>query len=218
MRFTTAALAGIILGNAFLTVPLKAQAGGNHPWIYRVEIFGDFGLGEFVNGVQKDRDARDFGGGVGWRPFKGSGRGLGFEARTAHMAFHQTSNPPYYEHLNSWLAAGDALYHFRSGARVQPYLLVGLGRIWASASKLSTFGYYLDPVTGSKTPQITREAERGSDAVFLAGGGLKGAVARHVSIRGEILIVRALTTTYQANTNRGPWGWFRATVGASFTF
>lgn len=219
-------LASIVVGMAALVLPARASAQSPALGDYRIEAFADVGFGTFENGVRKGRSNKDFGGGVAWRG--GPKRRWGAELRTARLTYHKTSTDARdYEHLDAWLVGGNALVHFRDGAPVQPYLLAGLGVINASASKLCTTCVYKieRSADGSRIYVDTGEAEKGSDAVFQAGGGVKAALSRNISLRGEMLFVRAFNASYDAqfvdgrsNSNKGPWGWMRFTIGVGVHF
>ena len=140
-------------------------------------------------------------------------RGLGIELRTARIACKGTpgSGTPNYDRWNAWLVAATAIYHFRSGSRVQPYLLGGFGFMRTSGSFLCADCIWNpDPVTGQRIYIEDRRAETGSDHGPLLGGGLKVAVTRHVFFRADLFELFA--------TGGTRWSWNSASIGMGIRY
>ena len=115
--------------------------------------------------------------------------------------------------LSSRLVMANVLYHFRNGAKTQPYVFGGLGHVKADYYRRCTACVFdVDPVTGALVPRITEDIASGSKVGVTIGAGLKIAVIRHVSIRPELLFV---DTTPGSGAN---WAWVRLQIGVGAHF
>lgn len=156
------------------------------PWQYRMEFFASLGHGRAGSGRGSWGSGPDFGGGIGLRPFSGWGRVLGIEAQVNTLSSERTG--VISENLDSFLVAGNGMYHFLSQRRAQPYLSAGLGYLKADYVRTCTACVFdVDPVTGEMTPIVQQQVIRSRRAVFTVAGGIKIAVHRHFWIRPEIL-------------------------------
>lgn len=205
---------GILLGLGWLTYPLSAQEEQAQPWRYKAEIFGNIAHGRFYHGDNLWGKGADYGGGVGVRPFSGRLRGFGFELQLAHLNQGVLTSTGSSKQLDSRLLMGNVLYHFRSGARTQPYVFGGVGRVKVDYThRCVDCVFDEDPITGELVSRGVTDsrAQAGKTGVTL-GGGLKIAVQRHLSIRPELLLV---DTTGGSGWN---WGWVRLQIGLGLHF
>jgi opacity protein-like surface antigen len=203
---------GLSLACGWAVLPMHAQNRQQEAWKYKVELLGDVAHGWFYHGDHILGDGLDYGGGVGIRPFSGRLNGLGFEARTSHLS-DSGSSPAISSSLDSRLIAINALYHFRSGKNVQPFVLAGIGHVKKEDSYSCTECVYMpDPVTGElvSIPQYYHSKE--SKTGIVLGGGMKIALHRHLSIRPEIILA---DTTPGSGPN---WTWFRCQIGVGVHF
>ncbi len=201
----------LLLAVCGLLHPLAGQdlAAG---WMYRFEVFGEVARGTFYNGDSNWGNGLDLGGGIGFRPFSGKLRGLGFELRAARLSDEKAMGPGSAV-LASRFVSADALYHFRGRTRFQPYVLGGLGFVNAHyTGTCNQCVFNLDPVTHQLTPIPQEWETRASKAGLTLGFGLKIAAHRHISVRPEILF---LNTTPGSGWN---WAWLRAQVGVGWHF
>ena len=214
LRTRMAILTGVFLGSVWMAAPVAAQGPSPRDWQYTVEAFGDFGQVHVMNlHFATNRNGAGFGGGVGWRPIRGRGRGLGLEVRAAHISCDAvpSGGAPAYDRWNASLVAANVIYHFLSSSRVQPYLLGGFGFMKARGSYFcGNCVWNPDPVTGNKIYVEDRRSGSGSDRGPIFGGGVKLAVTRHVFLRVEL---------FQLATTQGTrWGWESSTVGMGVRF
>ncbi len=210
--FTWRELTCLLLALVRLSCPLAAQIQPDEGWSYRFEVFAEVAHGSFYHGDSNWGKGLDLGGGIGIRPFSGGLQGLGFELRAARLSSDAAAAAGS-STLASRLVTIDAVLHFRSDSRVQPYMLGGLGFIRARYTRdCSGCVFNLDPVTQQLTPIPFRSEAHGAKAGLTMGGGLKIAVHPHISLRPEILLV---TTTPGEGWN---WGWLRAQIGVGCHF
>ena len=201
-------LLSVLLGVAALSCQMSAQDPPAKPWQYRAEVFGNIAYGYVVSPSQDWGLGRDYGGGVGFRPFSGALSGLGFEVQVAKQSSTMKNlGPNASSHLDSHLVAADVLYHFRKRTMVQPYVLGGIG--WMSADYAYKRGAVTDPLTGQQVPPYERNVS-GSKTGATLGAGLKIAINRHLSIRPEIF--------WLATSGGSPpyWNWLRFQIGLGF--
>jgi hypothetical protein len=118
---------GILIGIGVIAFPLQAQERQKPAWKYRIELFGNAGFGTFHNGDHSLGNGLDYGAGIGIRPFSGALKGFGVEGWMSRLTGSE-SKPNISSSLDSRLLAISALYHFRSGTRVQPFVSAGMGR------------------------------------------------------------------------------------------
>jgi len=199
----------VFIGLTGLLAPLSAQSQPVGAWRYTVEVFGNIGHGGFYHGDSKWGTGRDYGGGIGIRPFAGSLQAIGFELQVADLATEWVQEGgAWSKDLASRLVSGHVLYHFRSPSRVQPYLFGGLGRVKANYTfYCENCVYDVDPVTSELVPGIQEERVEATKTGVSIGGGLKIAIQRHVSIRPEFLL---MDTTIGSGWN---WSWLRVQIG-----
>ncbi len=211
-----AVVAALVFLPAFSTLPLEAQ--GSDPlwadgvWNYRVEFFGDVAHGSFRNGSRTWGSGLDLGGGVGVRPFSGRLRGLGFEARFAHVAEEKGNPATLATNLEAKMIAVNALYHFRGRTRVQPFVYGGLGvpmvKYW---SVCNTCVYTAPPSQGGVAiPQRSNVTTK--KAGLNLGAGVKIGVSKWFSVRPEFSY---LNTTPGAGWN---FSWLRFQLGLGLHF
>jgi opacity protein-like surface antigen len=205
---------GIVLAVAWLSCPTKAQEQPAPDWQYKVEVFGNIAHGRFYHGAHVWGKGLDYGGGVGVRPFNGWLRRLGFEVQMARMKKSEELSAAQSQSLSSRLVMANALYHFHSGTKAQPYVFVGLGHVKADHVRLCRDCILdWDPVTGKPVSRgVTEWRNEGSKMGVTTGVGLKIAVHRHLSIRPELLLVN---TTPGSGWN---WGWVRLQIGLGAHF
>ena len=205
---------GLLLGLGWLTYPLSAQEDQVQPWRYRVEFSGNIAQGRFYNGDHLWSKGLDYGGGVGVRPFSGRLRGLGLELELAHLSQGELKSAGTSQKLDSRLLMGNVLYHFRSGARTQPYVFGGAGHVRVDYShRCVDCVFDEDPITGKLVSRGVSDwrTQAGKTGVTL-GAGLKIAVQRHLSVQPELLFV---DTTGGSGWN---WGWVRLQIGLGLHF
>ncbi len=202
-------LCSSILG---IALPLCARDRQEQPWKYKLEIFGDVAHGRFYNGDHLRGKGLDYGGGVGIRPFQGKLSGLGFEARIARLSGHR-STESISSRVDSRLIAVSALYHFRSGTTVQPFVSAGIAKIKEKDTYHCTACVFdRDPVTGAyiSIPQDFQSS--GSKNGLILGAGIKLAIHRYISLRPEFLVADTTPGT-------GPnWSWCRFQIGMGLHF
>ena len=190
---------------------MSGQDPRAEPWQYKAEVFGNIAYG-YVFSTSRDWGAGlDYGGGVGFRPFSGTLRGLGFEVQAARqdIAFDAKKlGPNTISHLNSHLAAADVLYHFRKRTTVQPYVLGGIG--WMNVDYSYKRGVVTDPITGQPVPPYEMNVS-GSKMGVTLGAGVKIALNRHLSIRPEVFHLTTSGSGWQ-------WNWLRFQIGLGFHF
>ena len=206
-------LVGIILAASGLVLPSRAQEPPAPEWKYTVEAFGNIAHGRFYYGSHVWGSGLDYGGGFGVRPFPGKLHRLGFEVQMARLKTSKATSAYPFVNLESRLVMANILYHFRNGAKTQPYVFGGLGYVKADYHRRCTACVFdVDPVTGELVPRITDDIASGSKVGITFGAGLKVAVFRHMSIRPELLIV---DTTPGSGWN---WGWVRLQIGVGAHF
>ncbi len=206
---------GIILAAPWLVHPSRAQEPPAPEWNYTAEAFGNFALGRFYHGDHVWGSGLDYGGGFGVRPFPGKLHRLGFEVQLARLKTSGTRGSSFSQELDSRLVMGNVLYHFRNGAKTQPYVFGGLGHVkvnYASSSCGGCVYYVPDPVTGEVVPRVDEERIIDSKIGITFGVGVKASLFRHVSIRPELLFV---DTTPGSGWN---WGWVRLQLGVGAHF
>jgi opacity protein-like surface antigen len=192
---------------------LTAQDRPPQAWQYRVEIMGTIAAASFYNGDSRWGTGLDYGGGFGIRPFSGWLRRLGFEFQMSRL--HTTGEVPWSvsKDLDSRLLMGNVLFHFRSGTRVQPYALAGIGHVEVDyKTQCVNCIYNVDPVTGQLVPVPYGWKVRDSKTGISLGGGLKIDINRHLSIRPELLVV---DTTAGTGWN---WLWLKSQIGFGVHF
>jgi opacity protein-like surface antigen len=192
---------------------MTAQEKPPDSWQYRVEVNANIGAGSFYHGEARWGSGLEYGGGLGVRPFRGWLRRLGFELQ---MTRHNTTTevPGYKsEKLDSRMIMGNVLYHFRSGSRIQPYVLAGIGRMKVDyAVRCVSCLFTVDPITGQSIPIPSEYFVRDTKTGIGLGGGVKFAITRHISIRPELVVV---DTTLGSGWN---WNWLKSQVGIGFHF
>jgi hypothetical protein len=203
---------GILIGIGVIAFPLQAQEQQKPVWKYRMEFFGNAGFGTFHNGDHFLGNGLDYGAGIGIRPFSGALKGFGVEGWMSHLTGSE-SKPNISSSLDSRLLAVSALYHFRGGTRVQPFVSAGMGRIQMEYSYNCTDCVFVpDPVTGELVSVPQHWESKGSKNGIIFGGGLKIAVNRHFSIRPELILADTTAGT-------GPnWNWVRLQIGMGIHF
>ncbi|UCF36439.1 MAG: outer membrane beta-barrel protein [Acidobacteriota bacterium] len=155
-----------------LSPSVLGQAGPSQEWVYRGEIFGSLGWEGFYHGKHHEFTGLDLGGGISFRPFKGALSGLGLETRFSYL----DSSSQEYGDIKR--LTGDLLYHFGQ-AKVQPFVLGGLGKLWGRRTVTVLYG---------SGPDDYREEyyEDYLDKFGIEFGvGLKIALTRHLVIRPE---------------------------------
>jgi opacity protein-like surface antigen len=206
------AFLGILIGIGVVPLPLCAQEWQKPAWEYRMEFFGNTGFGTFHNGDHFLGNGLDYGAGIGVRPFSGALKGFGVEGWMSRLTGSE-SKPNISSSLDSRLLAVSALYHFRSGTRVQPFVSAGMGRIKMEYSYNCTDCVFVpDPVTGELVSVPQHWESKGSKNGIIFGGGMKIAVNRHFSIRPELILADTTAGT-------GPnWNWVRLQIGMGIHF
>jgi opacity protein-like surface antigen len=215
----------ICLAACGMVAPLWAQDSPAKDWPYRVEVFGAFGNGRLYNGDSRWGSGLDYGGGIGVRPFSGWMKRIGFEFEGSHLSKSRTStstaviqnqtfNTAIFQNLDSRLLQGSVLYHFRSGARVQPFASVGIAHTKADYSyRCESCVFDVEPGTGRLIPiQSDAEKYNGSKIGITIGGGLKVAIHRHLSIRSQVQLA---DTTAGSGINLS---WLRLQIGLGVHF
>lgn len=207
-----------------LAAPLWAQDSPVKDWPYRVEVFGSIDKGGLYNGDNLWGSGLEYGGGIGFRPFSGWCKRIGFEfegsqlskssIKTATTVFqNQTSNGAISQKLDARLLQGTVLYHFRSGTRIQPFASIGIGHIKANYSRnCSSCVFDVEPGAGKLIPRQSESGYEGSKAGITIGAGLKFAINRHLSIRSQ---VQLMDTTAGSGINLS---WLRLQIGLGVHF
>ncbi len=195
----------------FAALPLTAQQR-DWDWTYRLELLGEIAYGGFYNGDRKWGSGLDLGGGVGVRPFTAALRGLGFEARLAHIAEDKGDPATLATSLDSTMVAANAVYHVRGRTPVQPYVYGGLGVARVAYSSVCNTCVYtgLPSQGGVAIPQ--KSEVRATKAGLNLGCGIKIAINRRLSVRPEISF---LNTTPGSGWN---FGWVRLQMGLGLHF
>ena len=191
-----------------------AQDQEKPAWPYRVEVFGNIAHGRFYNGDHLLGSGLDYGGGAGVRPFSGWWWRVGFEVQMARIKKGELENVGVSQVLESRLVMVNALYHFRSDTRVQPYVYGGVGHVSVDyTSRCFDCIFDQDPVTGKLVSRGVSEWHTvGSKTGVTLGGGVKIAINRHLSVRPELLLA---DTTPGSGWN---WTWFRLQIGMGVHF
>jgi opacity protein-like surface antigen len=204
---------GIILAAPWLVHPSRAQEPPAPEWKYTAEVFGNIAHGRFYHGDHVWGSGLDYGGGFGVRPFPGKLHRLGFEVQLARLKKSGAKGPYPAENLDSRLIMANAVYHFRNGAKTQPYVFGGLGLVKVDYyRRCVTCVFDVDPVTGEWIPRVTEDIMSGSKVGVTFGAGLKIALHRRLSIRPELLFV---DTTPGSGWN---WAWVRLQIGVGAHF
>jgi len=204
----------VVLALAWLSYPSQPQEQLPPDWRYRVEVFGTIAHGRFYHGDHVWGQGLDYGGGVGLRPFTGKLNRLGFEVQMARMNKSDELSAASSRSMDSRLIVANVLYHFRNGARTQPYVFGGLGHVKADyVHRCRDCVFDVDPVTGKLISRgVTESRSEGGKAGVAFGAGLKMAVHRRLSIRPELLLV---DTTPGSGWN---WEWVRLQIGLGVHF
>jgi len=204
---------GILLTAGGLAIAANAQDEAP-AWQYKVEAFGNIAHGRFYNGDHVWGKGLDYGGGIGVRPFPGWLHRLGFEFQMARLSKAEQNNPSVSQDLSSRLLMANAVYHFRDGERVQPFVFGGLGHVTVDyTSRCKDCVFDVDPVTGKLVSRgLIESITKGSKTGVTLGAGLKIALNKHLSVRPELLFV---DTTPGSGAN---WGWVRLQIGLGAHF
>ncbi len=146
--------------------------------------------------------------------FRGGLRKLGFELQLAHLNQGELKSTGTSQQLDSRLLMGNVLYHFRSGARTQPYVFGGVGHVRVAYSQQCVDCVFdVDPITGELVSRgVSKSRTQAGKTGVTLGAGLKIAVQRHLSVRPELLFV---DTTGGSGWN---WGWVRLQIGLGLHF
>ena len=207
-----------------LSAPLWAQDSPVKDWSYRVEVFGSIDKGGLYHGSNLWGSGLEYGGGIGVRPFSGWSKRIGFEFEGAHLnksstrtstaVFqNQTLNGALSQKLDSRLLQGTVLYHFRSGARMQPFVSAGIGSVKADYSRrCDSCVFDVEPGTGKLIPRQLESGYEASKTGIAIGGGLKFAIHRRLWIRSQ---VQLLDTTAGSGINLS---WLRLQLGLGVHF
>jgi opacity protein-like surface antigen len=211
MRPCSAAFYFALALTAFPALPLGAQ-GADREWSYKLELFGDVAYSALYNGDHKWGSGLSPGLGVGVRPFAGALRGVGFEARMAHMGEDKGSPDTLATKLSSTMVGANVVYHFRGRTAFQPYVFGGLGVAMVKYSSICGICVYTAPPAEGGTPILQKSEIRTAEAGLDLGCGVKIAITRRLSVRPEISY---LDTTPGAGWNIG---WLRVQTGVGFHF
>jgi opacity protein-like surface antigen len=214
----------VCLSACGLAPPLWAQDSPEKDWRYKVEVFGSLGNGKVYHGDKAWGSGREYGGGIGARPFSGWLKRIGFEFEGGHLnksgtrtspavLQNQTLNTAIFQNLDSRLLQGTVLYHFRSGTRVQPFASVGIGYVKADYSfRCENCVFGAESASGRLIPRQSEWGYQGSKAGLTVGGGLKLAINRHLSFRSQVQFV---DTTGGSGINLF---WLRLKIGLAVHF
>lgn len=211
---THAVFALVALLIAAAPTSLAAQDQPGAPWTYTVEMLGTVGSGRLNHGDSRWGSGPDWGVGAEFRPQSGWADRLGFEIQVVRLTDNESSGSQVSQRLRATLVVADVRYHFRRHARLQPYLLGGLGHVRADYTHSCTDCVFdRDPVTNLL---VSRGREEWRDTVrkngLALGAGLTMAVRRHLSIRPELLLA---DTTTGSGYNLG---WVQMQIGLGVRF
>ncbi len=204
----------ILLAVTWLVGPSMAQNQPESAWPYKAEVFANVAHGRFYHGDHLWGKGLDYGGGVGFRPFSGKLRRLGFEVQATRLRKSEELSASVSQNLKSHLIMANALYHFRSDTKTQPYVFGGLGHVNVDYTyRCVDCVFDQDPITGELVSRgVTESRSKGSKLGVTLGAGMKIAVHRHLSIRPELLFV---DTTPGSGFN---WAWVRLQIGLGVHF
>jgi hypothetical protein len=178
-------------------------------WIYRGEVFGTVGWGQFWHGDDSLGSGIEISGGVGFRPFQGKLRGLGFEVRVNQLQFDIQQSATHSTDGKALTLLGNALYHF-SDSKIQPYVMGGIGILKADYTQQGYSEWYDGGPGGEYHEEYWTERVNASKMAINLGVGLKAAIRSNLSIRPELTLI---DTTPGSGYN---WGSLRLSIGVGY--
>lgn len=177
-------------------------------WTYQGELFGSIGWGRFYHGDDLLGSGLEFGGGIGFRPFRGVLRGLGFEVHVKQLQHEIQQSPNHSTDGKALTLLGQVLYHF-SDSTVQPYVIGGIGLLKANYTQTGYSEWYDLPGWDYHEEHWTETVDASKMAITF-GAGIKAAVNPKLSLRPEISLI---DTTPGSGYN---WGSFRVSLGVGY--
>jgi hypothetical protein len=188
---------------------LPEQSADGRKWIYRGEVYGSVGWGAFWHGDDSLGRGIDLGVGVGFRPFQGKLRGLGFEFRVNQLQHDIQYSATHSADGKALTLLGNALYHF-GDSKIQPYVMGGIGILKADYTWQGYSERYDGGPDGEYHEEYWTERTNASKMAINFGLGLKAVLTKNLSIRPEFTVT---DTTPGSGYN---WGVLRVSLGVGY--